>query len=146
MAQRWIVTVSEDNLKETLKHNQIGLPERRRDLLKRVRPGDTVVFYIGKKRAGYGGPKSSVSQFGPIAKVTGEEFFSDAPIWRSRRGDSFPSRLPISLVLEGRVNAAEVIPHLSFTRNKDKWGLYFLTGIRAISEEDYKTLLTAIKR
>lgn len=146
MTQRWIVTISQDNLQETLKHNQIGLPERRRDLLKRVRPGDTVVFYIGRKREGYSGPRSSISQFGPVVKVTSEEFFSDVPIWRSRSGKLFPSRLSISLLSEGRVNAADVIPHLSFVRNKDRWGLYLLTGIRAISEEDYKTLLTAMKR
>jgi len=145
MAQRWIVTVSEDNLQETLKHNLIGLPERRRNLLKRVRPGDTVVFYIGKKRAGYGGPTASVSQFGPIAEVTGEEFFSDVPIWGSRGRDVFPSRLPISLVSEGRVNAADVIPHLSFIQ-KSRWGLYFLTGIRELSEEDYKTLVASITK
>ena len=146
MAQRWIVTISEDNLQDTLKHNLIGLPERRRNLLKRVRLGDTVVFYVGKKRAGYGGPRASVSQFGPVAEVTGEEFFSEAPIWGSRGGDVFPSRLPISLVSEGRVNAADIIPHLSFVRDKGKWGLYFLTGVRELSEEDYKTLLAAIKK
>jgi predicted RNA-binding protein len=146
MAQRWIVTISQDNLQETLKHNQIGLPERRRNLLKKVRSGDTVVFYIGKKREGYGGPRSGVHQFGPIAKVNSEEFFSDVPSWKSRSGKPFPSRLSISVMSEGRVNAAKVIPHLSFIQNKDKWGLYFLTGIRAISEEDYKTLITAIKK
>ena len=146
MAQRWIVTVSGDNLQDTLKHNLIGLPERRRNLLKKVRQGDTVVFYISKKRAGYGGPKSNVSQFGPIAKVTGEEFFSDAPIWRSRVKDVFPSRLPITIVSKGRVNAADVIPHLNFIKDKSKWGLHFFTGVRELSEEDYKTLLAAIKK
>ena len=146
MARRWIVTVSEDNLQETLKHNLIGLPQRRRNLVKRVQPGDTVVFYIGKKRAGYGGPKASVSQFGPIAEVTGEEFFSDAPIWGSKGGETFPSRVPISVRAEGRISAADVIPQLNFVRDKDKWGLYFLTGIREISEEDYKTLLAAIAK
>jgi len=144
MAQRWIVTVSEDNLQETLKNNLVGLPERRRNLLKRVRPGDTVVFYIGKKRAGYGGPRASVSQFGPIAEVAGEEFFSDDPIWGVRGKERFPARLPICLVSEGRVNAADVTPRLNFVRDKNKWGLYFLTGIRELSEEDYKTLLAAI--
>jgi len=145
MAQRWIVTISQDNLKATLEHNQIGLPERRRDLLRKVRLGDTVVFYIGKKREGYAGPSSGVHQFGPIAKVTSKEFFSNVPIWKSRSGESFPSRLSISVISDGKVDAAKVIPHLSFIQNKDKWGLYFLTGIRAISEADYKILFTAIK-
>ena len=146
MSQTWIVTISEDNLQKTLKHNLIGLPERRRNLLKRVQQGDVVVFYIGKKRAGRGGPGASVSQFGPVAKVTGEEFSSDTPIWASKGNDLFRSRLPISLVSEGRVDAAIVIPHLDFVQNKDKWGLYFLTGIRKVSDEDYKTLLAAIKK
>ena len=146
MDQKWIVTISEDNLQKTLQHNLIGLPERRRNLLKRVQQGDVVVFYIGKKRVGRGGPGASVSQFGPVAKVTGEEFASDTPIWASKGNDLFRSRLPISIVSEGRVAAAIVIPHLDFVQNKDKWGLYFLTGIRKVSEEDYKTLLTAIKK
>jgi len=146
MAQKWIVTVSEDNLQKTLKHNLIGLPERRRNLLKRVQQGDVVVFYISKKRAGRGGPGASVSQFGPVAKVTGEEFAGDTPIWASKGNDLFRSRLPISLVSEGRVDAANVVPYLDFIRNKDKWGLYFLTGIRKVSEGDYKTLFAAIKK
>ncbi len=111
-----------------------------------LQQGDVVVFYIGKKRAGRGGPGASVSQFGPVAKVTGEEFASDTPIWASKGNDLFRSRLPISIMSEGRVDAAIVIPHLDFVQNKDKWGLYFLTGIRKVSEEDYKTLLAAIKK
>jgi len=146
LAQTWIVTISEDNLQETLKHNLIGLQERRRKLLTRVRPGDTVIFYIGKKRAGYGGPKGSVSQFGPIAEVTGEVFSSRAPIWESKGGEIFPARLPISMVSEGRINAADMIPQLNFVKNRGKWGLYFLTGIREVSEEDCTTLLAAIKK
>jgi len=146
LAQRYIVTISEDNLQETLKRKLIGLPERRSKLAKRIHPGDTIIFYIGKKRAGYGGPRASVSEFGPVVKVTDEGFFSDILIWNSRSGERFPYRLPISIVLEGRVKAGDVIPRLKFAQGKEKWGLYFLTGIREVSEEDCITLLAAIKK
>jgi len=146
VAQKYIVTISEDNLQETLKRKLIGLQERRSKLAKRIHPGDTIIFYISKKRAGYGGLRGSVSEFGPVVKVTGEEFFSDIPIWNSRSGERFPHRLPISIVWEGRVKAGDVIPHLKFAQGKERWGLYFLTGIREVSEEDCITLLTAIQK
>jgi predicted RNA-binding protein len=146
LANKWIVTISQDNLQETLKHKLIGLPEARRKVAKRIQPGDTVILYIGKKRAGQGGPRASVSEFGPVVKVTGEEFFSDTPIWKSKSGERFPSRLPISIVSQGRVKAPDVISRLKFPQGKQKWGLYFLTGVRELSEEDYKTILAAIRK
>lgn len=146
MPQRWIVTVSEDNLEGTLKHKLIGLPETRRSSVKGIRTGDTIVFYIGKKRAGYGGPKTSVSQFGHVAEVTGEYYVGNERIWMSRSKEVFLCRVPITVISEGRVGAAEVIPQLDFVRDKRKWGLHFLTGIRRISERDYETLLAAIAK
>lgn len=145
MPQRWIVTISEDNLEETLKHELIGMPEGRRSLAKRMSPGDTIVLYVGKKRAGYGGPGASVSEFGPVVEVTRPEFHSDVPIWKSRSGEAFPCRVPVSLMSKGKAKAADVVPHLNFVRIKEKWGPYFLTGVRLISEDDYQRLVAAME-
>jgi len=102
---------------------------------------------IGKKMVGYGGSNSRVLQFGAIVEVDGKVFFDNTPIWTSRNNkEDFPYRIPISIISERRADASDVSPSLTFIRDKNKWGLYFIIGVRDISEEDYKTLVNKIER
>ena len=144
MVQRWIVTISEDNLQAALKHKVLGVRQRYRAQVARMRAGDTVVFYVSKKRAGYGGPRSSISRFGPIVQVSGGLFRSDTPIWNSRTHEVFPYRVPMSVLAEGTARATDVVPRLGFIRFKDKWGAYLLPAVRQISDDDFEVVRTAV--
>lgn len=140
----WIVTISEDNLKIATLHNLIGLPSRRKHYIQLMAEGDTIVFYISKKRAGYYDRKGIVSNFGPVAKVVGLPFYDETRIWESRSGEAYPWRRKISIVLNKQINARSIIKELSFVRNKSRWGLYFIKGANRITEEDYKLIFNAL--
>jgi len=141
----WIVTTSADNIDLIIKHKMIGLPAKRKKHIYELAEGDIIVFYIGKKRAGYTGYKSTVCDFGPIARIVGQAFYDENPIWYSRSGENYPWRREISVILSKRIKVQAIINRISFARNKPKWGLYFVRGLREIPEEDYNTLRKALK-
>lgn len=142
----FLITISRDNLEATIKHNLIGLPAKCKNSIQMLKDGDTIVFYISKKRVGYSGRNDSVCDFGPIAKITGPPFFDEKPIWKSRTPENYPWRMNISIVLNKRVNARALIDDLNFIRNKHRWGLYFIHSIRSIMEEDYHTISKALNK
>lgn len=142
----WIVTISEDNLEIAIERGLIGLPAKRKHYIESMTEGDTMVFYISKKRAGYYDRNGCVCDFGPIAKITGPTSYNNELIWKSRFGEIYPWRRNISLTLNKRVNARNIISKLTFIHNKRKWGLCFITGIREITPKDYQTLFDAVAR
>ena len=142
----WIITTSADNIDLTIKHKMIGLPTKREEHIHKLVEDDIVVFYIGKKRAGITGYKATVCDFGPIARIRGEAFYDKNPIWYSKNGEIFPWRREISIILNKRIKTHSIINRISFALNKPKWGLYFIQGLRGISEEDYNILREALER
>jgi len=142
----WIVTISEDNLESAIEHGLIGLPAKRMYSIESMAEGDTIVFYISKKRVGYYDRKGTVSNFGPIAKITGPAFYSNELIWKSRFGEIYPWRRNISLVLNKRLSAHQIASKLTFIRNKRRWGLCFIQSTREITSKDYQTLFDAIAK
>lgn len=141
----WIVTISEDNLELTIRHEMIGLPSKRKQFILDMAEGDDIVFYVGKKRAGYGGYKASVCDFGPSARITSPAFCDESSVWYSRSSEKYPWRRKISVTLNNRVKAHDIVGNLSFARNKEKWGLYFVAGVRGISADDYEVLKKALE-
>jgi len=142
----WIVTISQDNLESAIEHGLIGLPTKRKYYIESMTESDTIVFYISKKRSGYYDRNGIVSDFGPIAKITGPAFHSNELIWKSRFREIYPWRRTISLVLNKRISARNIISRLTFIHNKRRWGLYFIQGAREITPEDYQTLFDSIAR
>lgn len=141
----WIVTISADNLELTKQHKLIGLPARRGQYSSRLAENDIIIFYVGKRRAGYGGYNASVSEFGPIARVTSSVYYDDSQIWNSRNDERYPWRWRISVTLDKRTSAHTIIKNLGFAHDKPKWGLYFVAGVRQVSETDFRILENALK-
>jgi predicted RNA-binding protein len=142
---KWIVTTSEDNLAKILEHQIIGVPLKSGSALSKIKKGDRIVIYIGKRRHGYGGLGASVSEFVATGEVMDDEpFFSEELIWHSRSGERFPWRRKVRIVPNKRVKAKGLIDLLSFIHKKDKWGAYFLTTLREITDADYAFISKAI--
>lgn len=141
----WIITISADNLEITKRHNLIGLPSKRRRYSSRLELGDLIVFYVGKKRVGYGGYNSGVCEFGPIATLTSSVFHDDSPIWNSRSDERYPWRWNISVTIDKNISARNIVGDLSFAHDRPKWGLYFIAGVRQISKGDFEILQKILK-
>jgi len=145
MVNKWLVTISEDNFQVALKKGLIGVSPRWRKPLDEMKKGDGIIFYIGKKKVGKGGPHSSISQFAGLAEVTGPAFVSKEPVWHSKGDELFPYRRKIKFSASvDKAEASKVCRSLEFIRNPDYWMLYFLTAIRKISNADYETIKRAL--
>ena len=141
----WMITISADNLGIVRQHNLVGLPTKRKRYSERLTQGDLIVFYVGKKRVGYGGYNASLCEFGPVATLTSSVFYDDSRIWNSRNDERYPWRWRISITSDKKINARSIIDDLSFAHGKPKWGLYFIAGVRQISENDFEVLQKALK-
>lgn len=140
----WIVVISEDNLAKALEHQLIGVPISSGRALSKMEKGDRVVFYIGKKRQGQGGPRASISEFGPIAEIVDTApILNEQPIWHSKLGEKFPWRRKIKILSTKRVKAKELVNSLSFIKKTENWGAYFLNTLREIPDADYDLILKA---
>jgi len=145
MSSKWLVTISEDNFQIALKEGLIGVSHRWRKPLEEMKEGDNIIFYIGKKKVGRGGPNSSVSEFAGLAEVASPVFVGKERIWHSKETETFPYRRRIKfLPAATRVKALKICHSLEFIRNPDYWMLYFLTAIRKLSDADYETIKRAV--
>ncbi len=100
--------------------------------MKRLRPGDLVVFYSPKLR--FQG-KEPLKKFTAIARVKeGEVYEGDmGGGLRSYRRDA--DYLPCN-----EVDALPLIPELSFIRNKQAWGYVFRFGLLEVPKQDFETI------
>lgn len=147
MFNKWLVTISEDNFQIALEKGLIGVSDRWHRPLEEMREGDNIIFYIGKKKVGKGGPHSSVSEFAGVAEVTGPVFVSEECIWHSKGEETFPYQRKIKFPSSvAREKASEICRSLEFIRNPDYWMLYFLTAIRKLSDADYETIKKALSK
>jgi len=141
----WLVVTSEDNLARVLEHQIIGVPAHSSSTLSKIKKGDRIVIYVGKKKQGYGGPNASVSEFAAIGEVLDDKpFFDEKRIWHSRSAEKFPWRRKAKIISNKHIKAKELIGKLNFITKKQKWGAYFLTTLRQISDVDYKLISAAM--
>lgn len=145
-ASYWIVTITLDNLDLAKEHGVVGVPGKRRRLISKMAEGDIIVFYVSKKKAGSQDYKHTVSEFGPIMQVVGKVYHDDDPMWHSKGDETYPWRRRITLILDASVKAANVVRRLSFIQDKPRWGLFFVTGVREISRDDYEILRKEIEQ
>lgn len=147
MSSKWLVTISEDNFQIALEKGLIGVSHRWRKPLEEMKEGDNIIFYIGKKKVGKGGPNSSVSEFAGLAEVASPVFVTKERIWHSRGIELFPYRRKIKFSsTKTRAKALEICHSLGFIKNPDYWMLYFFTAIRKLSDVDYETIKKALSK
>lgn len=101
-----------------------------------VRPGDKVIFYL-----------TGVMAFGGVAEVTGESYYSEEPIWGSRKvGESYPHRFPIAVEYAADpgkyLPAADLVEHMAHTKKwpAEHWRLAFQGNVHRLPQEDYKLI------
>lgn len=142
--RNWLVTISDDNFRVALDKQILGVSQRWHKPLEAMQEGDNITFYIGKKKIGKGGPRSSIAQFAGLAKVLGPPFVSDERIWHSKGTENFRYRRKINFSSRAKTSARELVPFLKFVGKPDYWMLYFLTVIREISETDFQIIKTKL--
>jgi len=131
-----------DQERESLGFECLGLRERYESIAKEMQPGDRVVYYVKGTRG-----------FGAITRITTQyrasKHYDPTPRWKGEER-RWPCRVPTEseIVLRGdrMVGVAELAPHLSFIKNKNKWWLSLWGRPKEIPEEDYKVLEAEMKK
>lgn len=127
----YLISLRKDNFKQ-LKENGfslVGLPAYSR-IVESIRPGDKIVLYVGKPISGIPG----------IIEATSEMYYSDSWLW----DEFFPKRInatPYKMIDDSFVPMRDIKNGLSFVRPEiKKFGVYFMQGIRKLSDSDYAYL------
>jgi hypothetical protein len=105
--------------------------------LKRMKPGDLVVFYS---------PKLRFLDKEPCKKFTGVARVKDGDVYQGDMGGGFtPFRRDVEFLPCDESEILPLISRLSFIRNKESWGFVFRYGFFEIPEKDFQTIAASMK-
>lgn len=128
----YIYAIPSINTKSCLKSNLIAVRNNGKKTLEQAKPGDKFIFYTGKpdfQFIGYGNIKSRCfpdykTLIWPDEKEKGEVIY--------------PYRSQVEFKKHNtKIKVRDLLNKLSFIKNKDKYGAYFLNVFFEISREDY---------
>lgn len=139
MTGYWLCVTNERNWNVVKKKRVWGVPAKNERLIKRVKKGDFLVFYVSPKR------------IGGIFRVVSEPFFDDSVLFSSEGfsgNERFPHRVKIEPVAIPKefVEFDPLIPKLGFIVNKERWTGYLRRAMLNIPEKDYKTIYEAVRK
>lgn len=131
-SRSWISVASLDHVEAAARGGFTQADHGADTRLRRLRPGDRVVFYSPRTTMRGGAP---VRRFTALAVVTGEEPY------RVTISDGFrPWRLACRFDAVDAVDARPLAPELSFVPDTGHWGLPFRRGLFTVPEADFRTI------
>jgi predicted RNA-binding protein len=125
----WIVVASKDHVKIGITAGIAQACHGKSSPLKRMKKGDFIVYYSGKKTMG---KPDKCQEFTALGKVMDDEVY---PFNVSE--DYCPSRRNIEFSRCGDAAIFPLINDLDFIQNKKKWGYPFRFGIFEINQHDF---------
>ncbi len=111
--------------------------------MQRVKPGDTILFYVRQEKEGDEILPSAITG---AYKVTSEPYEDHYPLFVTpeHMGDEvFPYRVkvePVAVFAEP-LAFKPLIPDLAFIKNKTMWTGHLRVAMREIPEQDYRLIL-----
>jgi predicted RNA-binding protein len=136
----WIVCITEDNLKIALAKGLIGFVASKASLVSAFRPGDLLTFYIPRESLS---SNKYVRRIIGTAEVVSDRFSSKDPLWEN---GIFPERVRIKVLSGDSCDIRPIIRRLDFIKNKIHWGASLLTGIRKITEHDFRVIQNQMRQ
>jgi hypothetical protein len=145
MPAHWIVVGSVDNFVRTAEHGFTiqGFKSRHRKKAERMKPGDTIVYYLTGRKA-----------FGGIVTVTSPYFESHERIWESgdpkKTAEDYPFRVAIApdivLPVADAIPAEPIARQMTYVAKRPvaNWTLAFQGNLHEIGEGDYRLIRDAI--
>jgi len=113
----WLCVTNQENWEVIREKNIWGVEERHRNSILKVKPGDRLLIYVmGTKKENETLPPRIVAAYEAVSEV-----FTDSS--RLFKGKLYPLRIrlrPIA-VFPKPLDFRELVPKLSFIKNKKKW-------------------------
>ena len=144
----WLCITTEENWKVIKEKNVWGVPERHKNTIAKVKPGDRLLIYLKQER-----DKEKVIEPRIVAvyEATSEVFKDSKRIFKSppdMGNEVFPLRIKLKPVkiFSTPVDFKSLIPKLKFITNKQKWTGHLMgKAMREIPEEDYNLIMSVAK-
>ena len=139
----WIASSNRDNQKILDKKRIWGVPKRNKNLLQRVKPGDTILVYVRQEKEGDTILPSAITG---AYEVVSEPYEDHSRIFTTpeHMGDEvFPFRMKVRpvAVFAKPLEFKPLIGDLRFITNKTMWSGPLRVAMREIPEEDYRLIL-----
>ncbi|HIP25258.1 MAG TPA: EVE domain-containing protein [Archaeoglobus profundus] len=139
----WLCITTEENWKVIREKNIWGVPQRHKNTIAKVKPGDRCIIYVmSTKRDKEIIPPRVVATYEFISEV----FEDRSRIFKSPPGKSeiYPYRIKLKpiKIFEKPLDFKSLIPELKFIRNKKKWSGHIQgKAMIEIPREDYDLII-----
>ncbi|GMX62756.1 EVE domain-containing protein [Paenibacillus elgii] len=132
----WIGVVSASHVSRGVQGGFAQLCHGKSAPLRRMRPGDWLIYYS---------PRTDMKEGKPLQAFTAIGQVADDRVYEYRMSDSFvPFRRDIRYVPCSEVKIAPLLDRLSFTRENRYWGYKLRSGHFEIAREDFLTIAGAM--
>ena len=133
----WIVVASKDHAEKGKSLGIIQSNHGKAAPMKRLKPGDMIVFYSPKLH--FQG-KEPYQKFIAIARV------KEGEVYQGNMGDGFfPYRRDVQFLPCEEADIQPLIEKMTFIRNKKSWGFVFRFGFFEIPKADFETISKEMK-
>ncbi|RZA07664.1 MAG: EVE domain-containing protein [Moraxellaceae bacterium] len=128
----WVGVASKDHVARVIEGGFCQLCHGKAQPLKRMEPGDWIIYYSPKEVFG---SEQICQQFTAIGRVIGEEVYQ----FEIASGFS-PHRREIAFLPPNPTDIRPLINQLGFIQNKSRWGYAFRFGHIEIPQEDFELI------
>jgi len=128
----WIAVASKDHVMTGVANRFMQANHGKRSPLRRVSPGDRIIYYSSKLTYG---EETACQAFTAIGEV------KEGEIYTADMGNGFmPARRDVEFYDCVDVSIRPLIPDLQFIKDKQHWGYMFRFGFFEIFREDYERI------
>lgn len=125
----WMIVASKDHVKKGIAEGIAQACHGKASPLKRMKPGDGVIYYSGKQSMD---KPDKCREFTAIGYVNDDEVYT-----YQMTPDFCPFRRNISFLPHTDVSILPLVDDLQFIKNKKRWGYPFRFGFFEISQYDF---------
>lgn len=136
----WLCITNRKNWEVIKTKNIWGVSRRHKNTIKRVKPGDRLVFYVKQERIN---KELKEGEIVGIFEVISNPYEDSTKLFSPPTGlhETYPLRVKIRPVKLGNVEFKALIPKLQFIKNKKRWSGHIMgRAMREIPEADYKLI------
>ena len=140
----WLCITNEANWNVIKKKNIWGVPERHKNTITKVKPGDKLLIYVKQERVN---SEVKESRIVGAYEVISKPFKDSTRIFSSKglkKNETFPYRVKIKpiKIFDKPIEFKPLIPKLKFITNKKRWSGHLMgKAMREIPEEDFKLIV-----
>ena len=136
MKRNWLAVASADHVAIGRTAGFMQICHGKVSPLKRVRPGDRIVYYSPREQMGEGEPVQAFTAIGEV--LAGEAYRADM-------GGGFkPVRRDVRFFKAYDAPIKPLLDMLSFTKGRASWGYAFRRGSFRIEADDYRIIAKAM--